>query len=753
MGAKKKSPSHEDPSTKREQPLQAVLLADSFVETFRPLSLDQPKVLCPLNNVAMIDYALDFLAGSGVEEVIVVCVSEKVQSYVRQKKKCWAMSVSFLKDTSLTNAGDALRELDQRDLVKSDPFILMFGDVVTNVNLTEAIQSHKLWHKKDRSNMMTVLFKQVGATDCSPLTYSSIRTNSEDLVVGLDPSKENRVLVYSNSVVNKNVTVPCSFFASHSQIDLRYDLLDCGIDICSPDVLARFTDEFDYREIRRKFVANSVAEEEEGLQNRIHAHLLQSSEYAARIHDFSTYAAVSRDLLRRWCYPVVPDNLPSGYEKLYRYALHRHYIYMEQKSGSSSIHRTAIVKGAGMIGGTCKIGKECRVEQTVMGHNCAIGDSVKLSGCHLWDNVEIGEGATVENSILASGSTVKRGATIYRGCVIGSGCIVGEGVVLPEFTRITLAKEEKNNYGDDYDDDDDDENESNDEDEIEEEFISDEAVVGKDGKGRVWQFSPEDDEDEELYGLTTEELTKTQSTGFDPSSLFANRKVMQREDPDDFSEKDPDHSEFETGSQFDAVEFGSDDPYGRQKDVDVIAELKAICLEYEPTSPIENLAIELNSFKFSQNATYSDCTMAATLAIIEKMNINKDTTESKLVTEFKSYLQHWAPLLQKMSIGLDEEEAIIFGIEKMATGGGDLGEKLSTGNAFRILLQTLYNEDIVSEDAILAWSEERKAEEEIDNETARVVLYRQKSIQEFLDWLVADDDDDSDDDDDESDDD
>jgi hypothetical protein len=74
------------------------------------------------------------------KRIYVVCTSEKVDMYVREKS--WSMSVSVLKDASLTNAGDALRELDSRDLVKSDPFILLFGDVVTNVNVTQAIQAH-----------------------------------------------------------------------------------------------------------------------------------------------------------------------------------------------------------------------------------------------------------------------------------------------------------------------------------------------------------------------------------------------------------------------------------------------------------------------------------------------------------------------------------------------------------------------------------------------------------------------------------
>ena len=54
---------------KREQKLQAILLADSFATAFRPITAEVPKVLLPLVNVPMLEYTLEFLSQSGVEEV------------------------------------------------------------------------------------------------------------------------------------------------------------------------------------------------------------------------------------------------------------------------------------------------------------------------------------------------------------------------------------------------------------------------------------------------------------------------------------------------------------------------------------------------------------------------------------------------------------------------------------------------------------------------------------------------------------
>jgi translation initiation factor eIF-2B subunit epsilon len=58
-----------DDEIKREQKLQAILLADSFSKSFRPVTLESPKVLLPLMNVPMLEYTIEFLAQNGVEEV------------------------------------------------------------------------------------------------------------------------------------------------------------------------------------------------------------------------------------------------------------------------------------------------------------------------------------------------------------------------------------------------------------------------------------------------------------------------------------------------------------------------------------------------------------------------------------------------------------------------------------------------------------------------------------------------------------
>lgn len=74
-GGKKGGGASQDEDVKRDQKLQAILLADSFAKAFRPVTWEKPKVLLPLVNVPMLDLTLEFLSLNGVEEVRIDVVS------------------------------------------------------------------------------------------------------------------------------------------------------------------------------------------------------------------------------------------------------------------------------------------------------------------------------------------------------------------------------------------------------------------------------------------------------------------------------------------------------------------------------------------------------------------------------------------------------------------------------------------------------------------------------------------------------
>lgn len=92
----------------------------------------------------------------------------------------------------------------------------------------------------------------------------------------------------------------------HDSLTLHTDLLDCHVDICSPEVLWQFSENFDYLELRDNFVSSEVANLDLG--KYIFAKVLQDPKsYSARVHDPRCYDSILHDLMHRWVYPLVPE--------------------------------------------------------------------------------------------------------------------------------------------------------------------------------------------------------------------------------------------------------------------------------------------------------------------------------------------------------------------------------------------------------------------------------------------------------------
>jgi translation initiation factor eIF-2B subunit epsilon len=66
--------------------------------------------------------------------------------------------LSIVTSSGCLSVGDALRVLDHQDTIKSD-FILVSGDVVSNMKLAPALEAHRRRRAADRSAVLTMVMK------------------------------------------------------------------------------------------------------------------------------------------------------------------------------------------------------------------------------------------------------------------------------------------------------------------------------------------------------------------------------------------------------------------------------------------------------------------------------------------------------------------------------------------------------------------------------------------------------------------
>jgi len=394
-----------------------------------------------------------------------------VQNYITRSK--WASKSSpFSKleliQSTASSIGDAMRDLDTRSLLVGD-FLLVYGDVVSNLPLESALAAHRARRAKDKNAIMTMVLREAGRTH---------RTKAQGTspIFVIDPTKER--CLHFEQMPNKEqshfLSIDPELLSDNQELDVRQDLIDCGIDICTPDVLALWSDNFDFQAPRKGFL-HSVLKDYELNGKTIHTHIV-SDHYAARVRNLHAYDSVSRDIVSRWAYPLCPDsNLVQGQS----YRLQKGNIYKEE---GVILARDCVVNSKTVIGRGTSVGDGSIISNSIIGRNVYIGKGVKIDGAYIWDHASIGDGATISKAIIANEASIGKRCSIEAGALISYGVSVSEGQTIRGESRITRAKRKSEGEqlfkGD-----------------------ADAAVVGKGGDGFEFQDSDEEDEDEIVDGL------------------------------------------------------------------------------------------------------------------------------------------------------------------------------------------------------------------------------------------------------------
>jgi translation initiation factor eIF-2B subunit epsilon len=218
-----------DDDLAQQEVLQAVVLADSFASHFRPMTFQMPKVLMPLGSVPMIEYTLEFLAAGGVQEIYIFCCAhaDEVERYIVEsdmERRLATVSLHVLKSQGeCMSAGDALREVEARGVIKSD-FVLVPGDVIANLSLAPLIAAHKARREVDRDAVLTTVMARVPASHRA-------RRGGEEKLVALS-GETGRLLMYDEAVKEgwaTKVRLPMALLQETDRFELHREGFDRGL--------------------------------------------------------------------------------------------------------------------------------------------------------------------------------------------------------------------------------------------------------------------------------------------------------------------------------------------------------------------------------------------------------------------------------------------------------------------------------------------------------------------------------------------
>ncbi len=117
--------------------MKAVILAGGLGERLKPLTLEKPKPLLPVNGKPIVEYCLENLKKCGVKDVILSIgyKSEMIQDYFGDGSK-WGMNIEYNIEKELLGTGGAVKYIAEK-FGLDEKFLLVWGDNVANIDFSK----------------------------------------------------------------------------------------------------------------------------------------------------------------------------------------------------------------------------------------------------------------------------------------------------------------------------------------------------------------------------------------------------------------------------------------------------------------------------------------------------------------------------------------------------------------------------------------------------------------------------------------
>jgi mannose-1-phosphate guanylyltransferase len=353
--------------------MQAVILVGGEGTRLRPLTSTVPKPVIPLVDRPFIVYMLEWLRRHGVDDVIMSCgfLATRVRDVLGDGSQ-YGLKVTFVEEPEPRGTGGALKYAEE---LLGDRFLMLNGDVLTDIDLTAQIAQHERTGARGTLALVPV---------ADPTAYGLVRTTGEGEVTGF-------------------VEKP-----SADQIDTN--LISAGAYVLERDVLDLIEPDRNVsieREVWPQLVGN-------GLYG-----------YAAEAYwlDIGTpdrYLQGTFDILEGNVRTAVGERLGDGY-----------LAVAEQVEAQGRIVPPAVVERGCSIAAGAHVGS-----LVVLGEDVTVGARSKIERSVVLNGAEIGADCELTDCIVAAGVRVGDRSTVSAGAVLGEGVRIGAENTLTRGVRI-----------------------------------------------------------------------------------------------------------------------------------------------------------------------------------------------------------------------------------------------------------------------------------------------------------------------------
>jgi mannose-1-phosphate guanylyltransferase len=365
--------------------MQALILAGGEGTRLRPLTTTVPKPVVPLVDRPFIQFMLDWLVGHGVDDVVMSCghMASGVRN-VLGDGTAFGIQLRYVEEPQPLGTGGALKFAEP---LLDDRFLMLNGDVLTDMDLTAQIAQHE----------------RTGARATLALTPVE------------DPSAYGLVRIADGGAVEEFVEKP-----SPDQIDTHN--ISAGAYVLERSVLELLEAE-QPASIERDVFPRLVGE---GLYGYV------SDGYWLDIGTPARYLQGTYDILERTVETGVTKRMGDAYLCIENHVENDGRIIPPALVESGCrIGEGARIGGRVVLESGVTVGDHTTIERAVVMQGAEIGSHCTLRGCIIGGGVRLGDHCTVDGiSVLGEGVTVGDGNVISNGARISPGVTLPDGALL-----------------------------------------------------------------------------------------------------------------------------------------------------------------------------------------------------------------------------------------------------------------------------------------------------------------------------------
>ena len=363
--------------------MQALILVGGEGTRLRPLTSTVPKPVVPLVDRPIIVYMLEWLRGHGIDDVIMSCgfLATSVHNVLGDGSEM-GIRLRFISEPTPLGTGGALKYAAE---LLDDRFLMLNGDVITDIDVTAQIAQHEQTGARGTLAMVPVP---------DPTAYGLIRLNGDNSI------KEFVEKPSSDEVDTKMISAGI-YVLERSVLDLIPAGRNASIE----------------RETWPQLVGNGL-------------YGFPSEAYWLDIGTPQRYLQGTFDIIEGKVATGVRDRLGSSFLDVASTAtINGRVVPPAVIEDGCSVADGAQVGPLVVLGHRVSVDHRTTIERSVVLAGSQIGPDCLLRDCIVAAGARIGAGTQIRNAVLGEGVTIGAGNVLAGGARIFPGVTLGDRAI------------------------------------------------------------------------------------------------------------------------------------------------------------------------------------------------------------------------------------------------------------------------------------------------------------------------------------